>query len=162
MKTAKTEQGRVTKIILALLLILATLVALTACAGGKVDDTGHATIVVAVGEDVRAYDVPLDKINGEVGAIAVLDYLKGEGKLDYTSADTGYGPYLTKVGHLAEDASAGIYVGIWTSVTADQDCESVYSTTVTFEGEELVTAAVGLGQLSVPDGAVIYFGELKY
>lgn len=162
MKTAKTEHGSVMRIILALLLICATLVALTACAGGKVDDAGHATVVVAVGDDVREYDVPLDKIDGEVGAIAILDYLKGEGKLDYTSADTGYGPYLTKVGHLAEDASAGVYVGIWTSVTADQDRESTYSTTVTYEGEELVSAAVGLGQLSVPDGAVIYFGELKY
>lgn len=161
MKTAITEQRSALKVIIALLLICATLVALTAC-GGKVDDSGHATVVVAVGEDVRAYDVPLDKINGEVGAIAILDYLKGEGKLDYTSMDSGYGPYLTKVGHLTEDAATNTYVGIWTSVTADQDRESEYATTVTYEGEELVSAAVGLGQLSVPDGAVIYFGELKY
>jgi len=161
MKTATAKKRRIFTAII-LLLLTAMLASLTACKTPVIDDTGHATVVVAVGEDVRSYDVPLDKIEGELGAIAILDYLKSKGSLDYVSVDAGYGPYLTKVGHLEENASAGIYVGIWTSVTSDQDRESTYSTTVTYEGEELVSAAVGLGQLSVTDGAVIYFGELKY
>lgn len=161
MKTAKTEQ-RILKAVLALLLILAALTSLAACKKGEVDDEGVATVVVAVGEDIRAYEVPLDELDGEAGAIALLDYLKAEGELDYVSEDSGYGPYLTAVGHLSQDVNAGVYVGIWTSVAADQDNESTYATTVTYEGAELVSAAVGLGQLSVPDGAVIYFGELRY
>lgn len=162
MNVKKTEQARVR--LLAVLLMLATLCAalLCACTPGEVDDSGHATVVIAVGEDIREYDVPLDSVKGELGAIAILDYLKGEGKIDYKSEDAGYGPYLTKVGHLSEDAANGVYVGIWTSVTADQDLESEYATTVSYNGEELVSAAVGMGQLSVEDGCIIYFGELRY
>lgn len=162
MKAEKTEQRRLLRVILALLIITAAIISLAACKRGNIDDIGCATVVVAVGEDIRAYEVPLDKINGEAGAIAILDYLREEGRLDYTSVDGSYGEYLTAVGHLSEDSSAGVYVGIWTSIEADQDRESGYSTTVSYNGVELVSAGVGLGQLSVTDGSIIYFGELRY
>ncbi len=164
MKTAKPGQRRILGVMASLLIIILTLSMLIGCQNkpGEVSDTGTATVVVAVGDDVRSYEIPLDKIDGSVGAIILLDYLKAEGKLDYTSEDSGYGAYLTKVDHLEQRASEGIYVGIWTNVESDIDRESVYATTVDYNGTTLYSSNVGMGELNVPDGAIIYFGELKY
>ncbi len=163
MKTAKSEQRRFRSVIASLLIILLTLSVLCSCdKRGSVDDVGTATVVVAVGEDVRAYEIPLDELDGSVGAVVLLDYLKSKGRLDYTAVDGGFGPYFTSVGHLREKADEGIYVGIWTSVESDMDRESIYSTRVEYNGTELYSSAVGIEQLNVPDGAIIYFGELKY
>ena len=164
MKTATTGRRRIFGVIASLLILVLTLSALIGCQnkGGDVADSGTATVVVAVGEDVRSYEISLNKLDGEKGAIVLLDYLKEEGKLDYTAVDSGYGPYLTKVGHLEEKASENIYVGIWTSVESDVDRESIYSTTVEYNGVELCSSNVGMGELNVPDGAIIYFGEIKY
>ena len=161
MKTAKSGQKRLMSVIAFLLITVLTLTVTVSCKKtGDVDEKGSATVVVAVGEDVRVYDVPLDKIEGQKGAIALLDYLKGEGKLDYTAEDGGYGPFLTSVGHLS--AGGGVYVGIWTSVESDQDRESVYSTAVEYEGVTLYSSNVGMQELNVPSGAIIYFGEMRY
>ena len=162
MKTARPEPRRILTVFLSLTILLATLVSVCACTKGDVDDVGVATVVVSAGGDVRAYEVPLDKLDGNGGAIMLLDYLEAEGKLDYTAVDGAYGAYLTKVGHLKERASDGIYVGIWTSVESDQDRESDYSSSVTYEGVTLYSSAVGMQQISVPEGAIIYFGELSY
>ena len=163
MKTAKTGQRRIFGVIASLLILVLTLSVLVGCKPtGEVSDVGTATVVVAVGEDVRSYTVPLDKVDGSVGAIILLDYLKTEGELDYTSVDGIYGAYLTKVGHLEEKAGEGIYVGIWTNVESDIDRESVYSSTVEYNGVTLYSANVGMGELNVPDGAIICFGEMKY
>lgn len=164
MKTANVGKRRILSVVASLLLIALTLTAFIGCKGktGDVASAGTATVVVAVGDDVRAYEIPLDRLDGERGAIVLLDYLREEGSLEYASADLGYGPYLTRVGHLAEKASEGIYVGIWTNVESDVDRESIYSTKVEYNGVELYSANVGMGELNVPDGAVIYFGELRY
>ena len=163
MKTAKSVARRALGIVLSLVVIISMLMSFAACKKtGDVADSGTATVVVAVGDDVRSYTVKLDEIDGAVGAIALLDYLKGKGELDYTSVDSGYGPYLTAVGHLAENPSEGIYVGIWTSVEADQDRESIYATSVEYNGNTLYSTAVGMQEINVPDGAIIYFGELVY
>ena len=163
MKTAKSVARRALGIVLSLVVIISMLMSFAACKKtGDVADSGTATVVVAVGDDVRSYTVKLDEIDGAVGAIALLDYLKGKGELDYTSVDSGYGPYLTAVGHLTEKPSEGIYVGIWTSVKSDQDRESIYATSVEYNGNTLYSTAVGMQELNVPEGAIIYFGELVY
>lgn len=145
------------------LLIVAVMLLLTvSCGVGKVDGKGSATVVIAAGDDRYEYEVPLSEVDTSLGAVGLLEYLKAEKGVDYTSEDLGYGAYLTKVGALEQDASAGVYVGIWTSVESDMDRESQYSTAITYRGTELVSAAVGMSSLNVPDGAVIYFGELKY
>ena len=145
----------------ALLLLFVLGLSLVGCVG-RVDDHGSCTVVIACGDDVREYSVPLDKVDGSKGAVGLLDYLKENEGVEYTSNDTGYGAYITSVGHLSEKPSENIYVGIWTSVESDQDRESGYATTVTYKGAELVFSGVGLTQLSAPDGAVIYFGEIRY
>ena len=162
MKTAKSVMRRAVGIALVLCVIFSMLMATSCKKTGDVADSGSATVVVAVGSDVRSYTVPLDELDGTVGAIALLDYLKGKGELDYTSADGGFGPYLTAVGHLSEKPSEGVYVGIWTSVESDQDRESIYVTSVEYNGNTLYSTAVGMQEINVPDGAIIYFGELVY
>ena len=164
MKTAKTVRRRFFGVIASLLIIVLTLSAFIGCQkkNGDVADTGSATVVIAAGDDVRTYEIPLESLDGTKGAIVLLEYLKGEGKLDYTSLDAGYGPYLTSVGHLCENPGEDIYVGIWTNVELDIDRESIYATTVDYNGTTLYSANVGMGELNVPDGAIIYFGELKY
>lgn len=164
MKTANVGKRRILSVVASLLLIALTLSAFIGCRNktGDVDEFGSVTVVVAVGEDVRAYEVSLEGLDGAKGAIVLLDHLKAEGKLDYTAEDSGYGPYLTRVGHLEQNAGEGIYVGIWTNVESDIDRESIYATTVEYNGAVLYSANVGMGELNVPDGAVIYFGELRY
>lgn len=163
MKTAISVKRRAVGILLSFVIILSMLMNVCSCKKtGDVADSGTATVVVAVGEDVRSYTVLLDGIDGSLGAIALLDYLKGKGELDYTAIDSGYGPYLTAVGHLTENPSEGIYVGIWTSVEADQDRESIFASSVEYNGNTLYSTAVGMQELNVPAGAIIYFGELVY
>ena len=81
MKTAKSVARRALGIVLSLVVIISMLMSFAACKKtGDVADSGTATVVVAVGDDVRSYTVKLDEIDGAVGAIALLDYLKGKGQ----------------------------------------------------------------------------------
>ena len=142
------------------LLILALSVMLTGCKP-TIDSEGIATIVVANDKGIETYEVPLGALDGATGAIAALDYLKAEGKLDYTATDGGFGAYLTEVGHLKEDGAKGIYIGVWTSVVKDADT-SVYATVKTYNGITLTSAGVGISSMSLEDGCIIYIGEIIY
>lgn len=153
--------------LLSLVLIAALLVCVAAC-GGEVDPEGVATLVIVNGEDSASYEVGLSNLpEGAKGAISLLDYLKAEGKLDYASEDSGYGAYLTSVSDnegkvsVANDAASGTYIYIYTSVEGDADV-SEYKTEVEWEGKTLTSSGVGLSQMSVTDGAVIYITVIKY
>ena len=141
-------------------LVIAVSLLLTACKP-TVENEGVATVVVSGSKGTDVYEVPLGELENATGAISALDYLKAKGKLDYTSADSGFGAYLTKVGQVAEDPSKGIYVGIWTSVEKDFDT-SDYATTKTYNGKTLTFSGVGISQMSLTDGCVIYIGEIIY
>ena len=144
------------KISLLLSVILALTLIFTACA--KVDPNGYATVVVAAdGDNIKEYSVPLSKVNGENGAFGLLDYLKAEGELDYEAEDSAYGKYLNSVGEVKNDALAGKYIYIWTSVESDFDV-SEYKSTIDYKGVSLTSAGVGISAMSVPDRAIIYIG----
>lgn len=145
-----------TRLLTLLLAFVMLFVGLTAC--GKVDPNGYATLVVATSPDVyEEFSVPLSKVNGENGAFGLLDYLKEEGKLEYEAEDGSFGKYLTRVGDVTNDAAAGKYIYIWTSVESDFDV-SEYKSTIEHNGKSLTSAGVGISAMSVPDGAVIYIG----
>ena len=153
--------------LLSLVLVVALVLSVTAC-GGAIDPEGVATLVIANGEDHISYEVGLSNLpEGARGAISLLDYLKAEGKLDYASEDSGYGAYLTSVSSkdggvsVKNDMASGTYIYIYTSVEADADV-SEYKTEVEWEGKTLTSAGVGLSQMSVTDGAVIYITVIKY
>lgn len=140
-------------------LTLALLLAFSALVGCQPQNvSGYAT--VAVGGD-EEFTVDLGKVEITDGAMSILEYLKNEGELDYEATDGAYGAYLTKVGSIEENATGGKYVGIWTSVEEDFDV-SAYATTKEYKGKTLTSAGVGISQMTITDGAVIYIDYIVY
>ena len=162
MKKTKT---RILCVLLSLALCL-TALCLTAC-GGEIDSEGKCTVVLAEGGAIAEYEVPLSSLEGGKGAIAALDYLVADGKITYLSTDIGYGVYLTEVvatdGSVSvkEDGSKDKYVYIYTSVEADYDV-SEYAQSVNYKDGVLVSSGVGISEMSLPDGAVIYISTIIY
>jgi hypothetical protein len=145
------------KLLATVLLLVTVLTAVTSCY--TVGGGGHITIVVA-GDTTEEYGIWLENVN-EGGLIAALDYLENAGRLSYTSEDAGYGAYLTEVGNLKQDAAAGKYIYIWTSVEKDFDV-SAYATTVEYKGKSLTSCGVGASFMTLEDGAVIYISYVEY
>lgn len=145
---------------LAVLVMALVLVVSAGC--GKEEpaaSSGTCTVALSTGE---VFSVPLDEIFVKEGLISILDWLKAEGKLDYTSNDAGYGAYLTSVGDgIKEDPANGVYVYIYTSVEADFDV-SDYAQTMEYEGKTLTSSGVGASLMLITDGAVIYIGTIQY
>ena len=142
--------------LLALLLLTAALL-LTGCKP-TIDPVGTATLVISANGITEEYSVPLSKLEEGKGALAALEYLKTEGKLDYKTDATGY---ITEVGILKQNPSKNIYVGIWTSVEKDADV-SGWIADKDYNGSTLAPAGKGLSSMSLEDGCIIYIGELIY
>lgn len=113
---------------------------------------GFCTIVLE-GDPAVEYRVNLDKVTGSNGLLSALEYLKTEKGLTY-SADAGF---LTEVGSVKQDADAGKYVYIWTSVEKDFDV-SVYASTKTYGDATLTSSGIGAKDMTLTDGAIIYIG----
>ena len=127
---------------------------LTACS--KNDSEGNATLVIAT-EEKQVYDIPLSKIGEGKGVVPALEYLKEEENLEY---DLTSG-FLNSIGGLANDYVAGKYIYIYTSVEKDFDV-SEYKMEMEYEGKTLVSAGVGIEDMSLTDGAVIYIGLISW
>lgn len=141
------------KKISALLLTLLLVISLVAC-GGNVDSKGTATVVV--GE--TAYTVNLSDVAEDgKGLLGVLDVLKEKENLTVT-AENGF---LTQVGELKQDAAAGIYLFLYTSVEKDADV-SQYATTTEWNGNSYTSSGVGAAEMTVEDGAVIIIRTIKW
>lgn len=141
----------------ALALILALcLLALVSCGAGDAAATGSVTLVVA-GEATTEYAVELDGLDLTKGVIAVLDKLKSEGKLDYSMSGT----MLESVGDVRNDAAANEWIYVFTSVSADADV-SAYTKTVEYKGQTLTSSGVGVSEMHVENGAVIYIAAVAW
>lgn len=145
---------------LAVITLLAVSLLLTGCKP-TVDTEGTATFVIANDEGIEVFEVPLDALENATGALDALEYLKNQGKLDYTCQNGGYGAFLTEVGHVKEDGSKGIYIGLWTSVAADIDT-SIHATTKQYNGVTLTSSGKGISSMSLTDGCIIYISEIVY
>ncbi len=133
---------------------------LSAC--GEKSEKGFVTLVLAAdGAKEVTYQVNLDRVKEADGLIGILDVLKADGKLEYTAESSDYGPFLTAVGNVKQDADAGVYVFIWTSVAKDADT-SEYATTKTYNGTTLTSSAVGAGSMTLEKDAIYYIGTVKY
>lgn len=140
---------------LALILSLCMMFCFVSC-DAEIDTKGEITIVVA-GESVQEYAVSLDDIDASGGVVAALEHLKSEDKLDYAMEGT----MLTKVGSVQNDAAAGKWIYVYTSVAEDADV-SQYATTVEYKGQTLTSSGVGVTDMHIKDGAVIYFGIISF
>ncbi len=115
------------------------------------------TLVVG-GENEKVYSVDFSDIEITEGGMSILKYLAAQGKLTYKADATGY---LTEVGELKQDAASGTYLYIYTSVAKDADT-SAYATTKVWSGKTLTSAGVGIDDMTVENGAVIYIGTVKW
>ena len=140
--------------ILSIALLLSFL--LTSCIEKTYDD-GQMTLVIA-GEGETAYDVPLASLDSDkAGLVAVLDYLKEKEGVDYTMNGT----MLESVGALENNYTDGIYIYVYTSVKKDEDV-SVYKQTVEYGDTTLTSSGVGVLEMTIEDGCIIYIGSVKW
>ena len=150
----KTKILRVLTIIMALCLMS---VAFIGC--DDEDKNPNASCVVVLGNAVEtAYTVELDNVSLENGLLSILDYLKENESLDYECDTSGY---LTRVGDVAQDTSAGRYIYIYTSEPNDQDV-SQYATTITYNGSTLVSTGVGAKDMTISNNTIIYIGTIVW
>ena len=163
-KTMKKNFERILALILALVMVLAFAACNLTETGDDTDngageqDAVQKTATLVLETDPKTeFEIDLNKVEITNGLLSVLDYLKAEGKLDYT----GTSGYLDKVGTLENDAAAGKYIYIYTSVVADADV-SQYATTVEYNGMTLTSSGVGASDMHIEDGAVIYIGLISW
>ncbi|HBK01405.1 MAG TPA: hypothetical protein DDY77_00030 [Clostridiales bacterium] len=164
------------KKLLSLLLtaVLAVCLTMSAC-DIKLTDKDFASegvaMVVIASEEMLEYEVNLADVKDGESAFSLLQYLEKTENLtlDYTYSSM-YGPMLTAVGD-ASDASgkkmlsqnklpAGTYIYIYTSV--EKDFATSYIKKVEYKGKTLTSSGVGIGSMSVVDGAIIYIGTSTF
>ena len=144
---------KLTKIIALALAIMLALTAFTACNGS--DPEGEVTLVVA-GDVTEVFTVGISEIEGEKNVLTLVEYLNNKGLLDYKTDATGF---FTEIGSVKQNADEGKYVGIWTSVEEDFDV-SQYATTKEYNGKTLTSSGVGAKDMTLKDGAIIYFSYI--
>ena len=144
---------KLTKIIALALAIMLALTAFTACNGS--DPEGEVTLVVA-GDVTEVFTVGISEIEGEKNVLTLVEYLNNKGLLDYKTDATGF---FTEIGSVKQNADEGKYVGIWTSVEEDFDV-SQYATTKEYKGKTLTSSGVGAKDMTLKDGAIIYFSYI--
>ena len=142
------------RLVAAVLAILTLVTLLAACTPVPVD--GTATIVVESGGEPTVFAVNLGELEGG-SAYDALCQLRDEGKLTFESSDSGYGAFLTEIGGIKPDATAGEYICIWTSYEADWDV-SEYVTERDYNGTALASSGLGISSMHLADGVVVYIG----
>ena len=114
-------------------------------------------VIIKNGEgDYTSYTVTLGK-NGTDATTAegVLQYLHEEAGLELTWADSDYGKFLTAIGG-AKVVQANEYVMVMTTVEGDKGNWAGVDTYVV-DGVSIVYSQVGVSDMTVEPGAIIYF-----
>ena len=118
---------------------------------------GYCKIVLG-DENKTEYEIDLDLVKTDNGLLSVLDYLKETKGLTYSCDASGF---LTEVGNVKQDTTAGVYIYLYTSVVKDQDV-SQYATTVKYNDFTLVSAGVGTKDMTISKDAIIYIGTISW
>ena len=150
----KTNLIRVIAIIAAICMLSLVFVS---CKKEAESVNGYCTLVLG-NEAETAYTVNLDNLTVDNGLFSVLDYLKENENLTYACDVSGF---LTEVGDIKQDTSAGVYIYLYTSVVKDQDV-SEYKTEQAYGDMTLVSAGVGAKDMTIENGAVIYIGTISW
>lgn len=140
-----------------ILILCITALAAVSCRGEGAQ--GECRVVIASSPET-VYTVNLSEIEITEGVYSVLKYLKESEGLEYAATESiATGAYLTDVEGLL--LGNGRYPYVWTSVERDFD-ESGFFADVEFDGVVLKPSAVGISQMSLEDGAIIYIGYIEY
>lgn len=124
---------------------------------GDVADAGDVTVVIENTDgSYDVFEVDLEKVeNKSEGAKGILEYLsQGSDPLYVNMVDSSYGAYVSAIGNIKEDGSAGKYVIVYTSVATDS---YEGAPTVQYGEATMYQAGVGLSGMSVEVGTIILF-----
>ena len=150
-------KNRILALILALVMLLASLISCDYFLG-DVAEAGKVTVVVEAADgSYEVYETALESIeNKDEGAKGVVEHLNAreERKLALTMVDSTHGAYVSAIGSIAESPADKMYVIVYTSVAADS---YEGASTVEYEGATLYQAGVGLSGMKVEEGTVILF-----
>ena len=121
----------------------------------------QAAVIVKEGETFLVCTVTLGRDTDASNGEQLLQYLSDEGILSVTWQQSDYGKYLLSVGGAVADESKNQFIAIYTSVEKDK---GAWAGVPSYEadGVKLVSAAVGISQLTVEGGAVLYFEVSSY
>ena len=147
------------KKILSLILAVAMMLLLVACAG-EVGEEGDISLVVENRDgSYDVYKVYLEDVtNKEEGVYGVVEFImqRKENPITADIVDSSYGAYVNYIGSLTPDASKNEYVCLYTSLEKDFGTwDGVKS--VVYEGVTLKEAGVGLTSMSIEKGTVVLF-----
>jgi hypothetical protein len=143
--------------ILALIVAVMMLVLSSCSLFGSVADEGGVTVVVENGDSYEVYTISLENVeNKSEGAWGVLEAMANREKnaLHLVKEDGGYGAFITEIGGIKQDASAGAYIMVYTSVDTDS---YEGSPTKDYNGTTLYQSGVGASDMTITDGTVILF-----
>lgn len=115
--------------------------------------------VVLETDPLTVYTVDLDKVGTiNQGLISVFEYLKeSEENFDFSESSG----WLSKVGPLENDNSAGKYVYLWTSVEADQSV-TPFNGLKEYNGVQMIESGKGADQMTIQSGAIYYIAIITY
>ena len=143
--------------ILALIIAVMMLMLSSCSLFGSVADEGGVTVAVENGETYEVYTISLETVeNKSEGAWGVLEALAAREKdpLHLVSESGAYGAFITEIGGIKQDASAGAYIMVYTSVATDS---YEGSPTVEYNGQTLYQSGVGVSDMTVNADTVIFF-----
>ena len=147
---------KLTKIIALALAIMLALASLVACYPES-DADGEVTLVVA-GDTTQVFSVEISKIEGEKNVLTLVEYLNNKGLLDYKTDATGF---FTEIGSVKQNVKERKGVWIWTSVEEDFDVSQSVATKE-YNGKTLTSSGVGAKDMTLKDGAIIYFSYITW
>ena len=139
--------------ILAIILVISVLLLCSCSLFGGVADEGEVTVVVETSEGYEVHKAQLGKVeNKDKGALGVLEHLsKEKNGLSYDADETDF---ITAIGSIEQDPSAGAYVMVYTSVKTDS---YEGAPTVQYGEMTLYQSGVGVKDMTVEDKTVILF-----
>lgn len=159
---------RANKLLICLLLLVVAILALASCDDKpqpkqltdltlpKLSGNQMAVIIKKGDNDYTSYTVTLGKGGVEATTCEqVIDYLQTKAQLAVTWQDGGYGKYVTAIGGIAE--GGGKYVFVYTTNPSFQGTWAGANSYEIGDGVILKEAAVGVTDLKVQAGDVIYF-----
>lgn len=146
------------KILVGIMLSL-VLIMSVACAKTPVEQAGSVTVAIG-GDTVLEYTVDLGEVEISQGVFSVLKYLNENENLELEWTGDGNSVFLTKVGNICEDKSKGEYIYVYTTV--EKDFDVLYGIKTTHKDVELTSSGVGVAEMTVQDGAIYYFGIIKW
>ena len=118
-------------------------------------------MVVIVKIDNDSYKNCVVNLDDHKTADDVLMHLQQNEVLEIQFVDGDYGKYLTKIDALEQNEAAGKYISVYTSDSANQ-ATWAGAIIYTVGSITIAPAKVGISELSVGSGTVLYFEIITY